>query len=310
MSRVIKAAIWEEAPCIIEVPPPPPPQKGKQNLILPDGEVDEQSVALQAELEANKKQADAERMLTATRLEMQNLIENTTKETERMLEQAKIDADTIKEESEAMKAEAEIMRQEAEALKAEIEKLREDMLAAAQAEIDEAKQKGEKDGYAEGLDKGYKEGTEKAYAEQRKAILDANEKAQKTISDAEAEKDAAVQHAEAEIVDLAIGVVNKILPEQFSDAPQKILPLVKTALLKIKDQSKIIVHVAPEHYDFVLMAKSEYQNMLTGNAVLEVQSDENLKPGDVLLESPNGDVDARLTTQLEQIKSALQDVIR
>ena len=57
------------------------------------------------------------------------------------------------------------------------------------------------------------------------------------------------------------------------------------------------------------MARSEMQNLLEGNAILEVHSDENLGPGDAVLETPNGDVDARLATQMDAIKRAVQDVM-
>ena len=58
------------------------------------------------------------------------------------------------------------------------------------------------------------------------------------------------------------------------------------------------------------MARDEFRAMLTGgNANLEVQSDESLKPGDCLLETPNGSVDARLQTQLEMLKEAVKGVL-
>ncbi|MBQ3863755.1 MAG: flagellar assembly protein FliH, partial [Schwartzia sp.] len=101
----------------------------------------------------------------------------------------------------------------------------------------------------------------------------------------------------------------KILPQHFIDVPTVILPLVQKALLKVKDQPSVTVRVAPDSFDLVLMARSEMQNLLEGNAVLEVHSDENLGPGDVVLETPNGDVDARVSTQLESVRKAIQDVM-
>lgn len=79
--------------------------------------------------------------------------------------------------------------------------------------------------------------------------------------------------------------------------------------MKVKDQPSVNVRVSPDSYDLVLMARSEMQNLLEGNALLEVHSDETLGPGDVILETPNGDVDARLSTQLESIRKAIQDVM-
>ncbi len=50
--------------------------------------------------------------------------------------------------------------------------------------------------------------------------------------------------------------------------------------------------------------------MLTdGTAVLEVISDDTLKPGDCVIETPNGGVDARLLTQIELMKNAIESVL-
>ena len=90
--------------------------------------------------------------------------------------------------------------------------------------------------------------------------------------------------------------------------PQVILPLVRQALRKVQDQAQVIVHTAPDAYELVLMAQPEFQSMLEGNATLSVVSDDSLQMGDCILETPNGNVDARLATQLELIKQAVQDV--
>ena len=78
----------------------------------------------------------------------------------------------------------------------------------------------------------------------------------------------------------------------------------------MRDQKEIKVHVEPDSYDLVLMARGEFQSMLTdGTAIIEVISDEALKPGDCVIETPNGGVDARLSTQLDLMKSAIESVL-
>ena len=119
-----------------------------------------------------------------------------------------------------------------------------------------------------------------------------------------------VQEAEKQIVTIVMEVADKILPQHFIDVPQVILPLVRKALLKVRDQSQIVIHVCPESYDMVLMAKAEFQSLLEGNSVLTVKSDESLANGDCVIETPNGTVDARLATQLELIKKSVQDVMQ
>jgi len=179
----------------------------------------------------------------------------------------------------------------------------------AEEEAEKIRAEAQKEGHDEGFQAGHDEGMAKAEAECRQSILDANAKAEHTLATAKEECHAYVDQAENEIADLAMQVVGKILPQHFIDVPQVVLPVVREAIQKVKDQSEVIVHVAPDSYDMVLMARGEFQAMLSGNAMLEVKSDDSLGVGDVLIETPNGTVDARLATQMELIRQAVQEVM-
>lgn len=326
MSRVIKAAIWKEQPWLIEVPPlPEPAPEAVIAAELNDEPIEKAStysekkyaLYVQMKVEAERQKVEAENMLAAVRQEQENLYNKTAEKLQTMKQEAENKAATVRQQAEDELASArneaeEILKkaeEDAAAIKAEAEEMKKNMISDAEEEAAELKEKAKEAGKKEGFEQGRKEGTEQALSEQKQAILDANAKAEKTIKDAEYEKDSYVQKAEEEIVELVFQVASKILPQHFIDVPQVILPLVQKALMKIKDQSRILIHVAPAHYDFVLIAKNELQASLEGSAVLEVTSDASLGIGDVFLESPNGDVDARLETQLELVKKAVQDVI-
>ena len=320
MSRVIKSAIWEDKPWLVEVPPPkfeePVPEETDPELepsplemasVEPVTEEDNGTLALEAMMrEAESKRIEAETLLAAAKQEAIAIFTNTKVEVD--AEREKAEEEIARSRELAEKEAAELVQKaadEAQAMREETERLR----TEAEAEAVDIREKARQEGHQEGYDAGWKEGTEKAQAEQHQAIVDANALAEKTIKDAEQEKEQYVQQAEEEIVGVILHAVDKILPQHFIDAPQIILPLVRKALLKIKDQSRIVIHVCPEHYDFVLIAKSEFQTMLEGNGVLEVTSDDSLSTGDVVLETPNGNVDARLATQIELVKKAVQDVM-
>ena len=116
--------------------------------------------------------------------------------------------------------------------------------------------------------------------------------------------------AEDDIIKVVIMSIEKILPQHFLDAPQVILPVVREAIKHVRDQKEVIIHVEPYSYDLVLMARSELKSMLTdGTANVEVVSDDALKPGDCVIETPNGGVDARLSTQLGLLKKAVKSVL-
>ncbi len=168
----------------------------------------------------------------------------------------------------------------------------------------------QREGHEEGVKQGKIDG-EVAIRKELKNIIDqANEKAQKTLQIAKEQTADYFIKAEDDIVAIVMMAIEKILPQHFLDVPQVVLPVVREAIKYVRDQKEIKVHVEPNSYELVLMARPEFQSMLTdGTAVLEVVSDDTLNPGDCVIETPNGGVDARLLTQIELMKNAIQSVL-
>ena len=260
MSRVIKAAVWQEKPCVVEIPK----------------ESEQQTESMDEELTPEIK----ENLLAGIREKQ--------KRADEILRQAGIDADIIRQKAEA----------EADSIRAQ-----------AREEAETVKQDAMKQGYDEGFAKGEQDGIKKAEEACSDKITEAAQKAEKTIHDAEYACDDYVSKAEDTVAELAMHVVEKILPQHFIDVPQVLLPVVRDAIKNVRDQCRVVVSVAPAAYDMVLMARTEFQSMLSGNAALEIRSDETLGPGDVIVETPNGTVDAKLATQMDLVKQALSDMM-
>ncbi|EFW30243.1 FliH/SctL family protein [Selenomonas artemidis] len=262
MSRVIKAAVWEENPHLIDVPPPPPPPREE------------------GEAEALSEEA------------VQNLLARIAEREQAMDERVK---------------EAEI---QVAVLHGEAEEERDRLLSEAQTQIENDRAEARAAGHAEGFAAGHAEGEAAVREEMAELIRTTNVQAEKTLRDAhDAMRDYLMQ-AEEDIVSIAMTAVERILPQHFIDVPQMVLPIVRDAILRVKDQKEVVVHVPPDSYDFVLMARDELRGLLTaGDTNLTITSDEAMKPGDCLVETPNGSVDARLQTQIEQLKKAVREVM-
>ncbi len=186
----------------------------------------------------------------------------------------------------------------------------EQILKNARDEADEMKVKAVQSGHDEGYKDGHKEGKKAAKQELADTIKQANAKAEKTLKDAKKATADYFVRAEQDIANVVMIAIEKILPQHFLDVPQVVLPVVREAIKNVRDQKEVKVHVCPDSYDMVLMARAEFQSMLTdGTAILEVVSDESLQPGDCVIETPNGGVDARLLTQIELMKNSIQSVL-
>ena len=268
-------------------------------------EKDERWLEVNDEIAEAKKKADAE--IREAKAQAVKDIEAAREETEKAREAMMAECRAQKKEAEQLLAKAKtdsaVMRADAEQ---ETKAIIEDAHEQARHIMEDAK----KEGHEKGLAEGREEGIRQIREEEKQTILDANAKAEKTLADAKEECRVYVQGAENEIATLAMEIADHVLPQHFIDVPTIILPLVRTALMKVKDQSEVHVRVAPESYDLVLMGRSEFQGLLEGQALLEVHSDQNLKVGDVVIETPNGNVDARLSTQLEMIRKSIQDAMK
>lgn len=290
MSRVIKAAQWETEPHLVKVV--------KLGPTVEELEAEATAAALEEEgselferREAEREQAARQRIadLEATMKARLADVENKQAEIERLLNDTKLKCAMQEAEAQEKKR---LLLEEAQT------KIEADSAAALAA----AKEQGSREGY----EAGYQEGLKAAQDEQRQAILDANALAEKTIADAKADKLNYLVEAEEQIAGMVLDIADKILPQHFIDVPQVILPLVRKAVMKIKDQPEVIVRVSPDQYDLLLLAKNEFQSLLEGQGTLEIKSDETLSVSDCILESPAGNVDARLSVQLEAVKAAVR----
>lgn len=188
------------------------------------------------------------------------------------------------------------------------------LLLDAKDEAELIRDDAKREGYAKGFEEGYKVGHDNGEKNARDELKDtinaANKQAEKTLQDAKVATADYFVRAEDDVAKIILMAIEKILPQHFIDVPKEILPVVREAIKYVRDQKEVKVHVEPNSYDLVLVARGELQGMLTdGTAILEIISDDALKPGDCVIETPNGGVDARLSTQMEVVKDAIKSMM-
>ncbi len=183
------------------------------------------------------------------------------------------------------------------------------LIEDAKKNVEEITAKAREDGNKQGHDEGYTAGLEECKKEHAAIIKTANEKAEQTLLTAQKQVKSYFESVENEIVNLVIEVSKKIIPQQFADNPQLILPVVQTALKKVKNQTDIEVRTSNNTYELVLAAKTELQSMLSGNVRLNIKADDSLSDGDCWIETPEGSIDARLSSQLNEMKKSLKEVV-
>lgn len=173
----------------------------------------------------------------------------------------------------------------------------------------QAYEAGRHEGYQAGYNEGVHQGKEQAATEMTKEISCAAEKAQNILANAQHEYQETLIEAEREIIRIALAVTRKILAKEIDENPTVVLPIVKAALEKVRDQEHIVVRVSPDDYDLVVQAKRDLQMMIGRENALSVVNDHTVSPGGCMIDTPYGTVDASIDTQFEAIKKAFEEIM-
>ena len=217
-----------------------------------------------------------------------NVIDKANEEAQDIITQAKLSSEQCVQ---AAQQEAEMMRQQAR---------------------DEGSQQGYQDGKQAGYEAGYQDGLiqgqQAGRAEMEQSIAEAVATTRRMLDASQQESEAMIFAAERQIVDIALAVARKIIAYEIAENPMVVLPLVKAALQKVSDQEEVVIRVSVDDFDSVLMAKKDLQTMVGREHALKIIVDHTIESGSCIIDTSYGEVDARIDTQFETIKKALQGV--
>jgi len=162
----------------------------------------------------------------------------------------------------------------------------------------------EREAYEKGFAQGEKDGLELG---QRKALklIENIENLLRSMDDLREE---ILALYEREIVELVFAVAQKVIHRSIRSDDTAIEGTVLSALKLAAEKSKATLRVNPEDFDYVEELRPEFFAAIKELKALTITSDPSITRGGCLLESPYGDVDARIETQSEKIHQCLEQV--
>ncbi len=179
----------------------------------------------------------------------------------------------------------------------------------ANRQVEQLKQQAHDDGYQKGYQQGIEQGKQSGLEEMQSLLDNAVEKTQHMLTLGEKEAKEMILAAERQIVEIALAVAGKVLACQIEENPMTVLPIVKNALEKVKDQEQIVIRVSSNDFDIVLQAKQEFQNMVGCEQALTIVADRTITAGSCVIDTSYGLVDAKIDTQFDALRKALQGVL-
>lgn len=158
---------------------------------------------------------------------------------------------------------------------------------------------------AEAYQQGYEEGVTQAEQEMKLKVAAMMEEARAVLSEAYKARDVIIQEAEPFLVELSCDIAEKIVDKQLTVEPQYAMDLIRKNLARKREQGLISLCVSPAQFAFINAAREELSLAVDSQAELQILPDSTVKDQGCVIRSSYGSIDARIDTQLAEIKKEL-----
>ncbi|WP_215538464.1 flagellar assembly protein FliH [Borreliella bavariensis] len=221
-------------------------------------------------------------------------------ESERLIEEARIKANEVLETA---KQEADLLQREAidkkESIEtesnAEIERLAREYEEKLKRDLEVATAKGREEGY----NKGYESGFEDFDKVMRKL--------HSIIASLIAERKSILESSGGQIVSLVMQIAIKVIKRITDSQKDIVLENVNEVLKRVKDKTQITIRVNLDDLDIVRHKKSDFISRFDIIETLEIIEDPNIGKGGCIIETNFGEIDARISSQLDKIEEKFKN---
>ncbi|MEV3041448.1 FliH/SctL family protein [Paenibacillus larvae] len=159
-------------------------------------------------------------------------------------------------------------------------------------------------GYEEGFRKGSHEALDKVREEHAGMLAEA-----RTILEQSYQlKERIIQESEPFLIDLSCSIAEKIIQHQLTLSPEWVKEMIQGVLSRRREKGTITLCVSPKHFAYIQDAREELLTSIDSLAELEILPDPAVKDHGCVIRSTFGSIDARIDTQLKEIKHALRQI--
>ncbi len=157
-----------------------------------------------------------------------------------------------------------------------------------------------------GFTEGYAQGEKMGYDKGAKSVQPHIQSLADTINAIRDQQEKVIAQSEQFVVEFVFKIVERILGseelQKMKIDKSKLQSIVKEAINQFSDSIKYNIRVHKETANMIEKYKTEILEKLPSHLEFAITEDPSLKPGDCLIESDHGVLDARIETQLNQIK--------
>lgn len=247
-------------------------------------------------------------------MENKKVIELPQRQRARSEEETNQEPQSTEEISQSSQADDIVKKAEAEAelLLREANQRAEEIVQEARQEVDawweqrrredeEIRAQIQQEGYEQGIEIGKEEGRRLVYDEYATAL----QQAAVILEEAPALKRRVIAEAEPFLLELAIEIARKVIGDHLAADKESIISFIRNALSRTQEYKTVTVAVSPDVYSYVQENRAKLLEVLDSQVEMTIIPDDSITDGGVVIRTTMGSVDARVDTQLEEIKKAL-----
>ncbi len=163
--------------------------------------------------------------------------------------------------------------------------------------LEQQREEARRAGYEEGRKSGYETGKDEA-----RRVLQQFDKA---IADAVKSREVVLEEAKQKILELVTKISRKVTFDAIEADREKTAEMIAGIVNKLNDRSRLKVLVHP---DFLPVVEQNIQQYLTGATMIKeltIEADPRVRVGGCFIQTPSGDIDARLESQFEIVETAM-----
>jgi flagellar assembly protein FliH len=160
-----------------------------------------------------------------------------------------------------------------------------------------------------GFTNGYEEGVKLAEAEVRQQYEDVVTQAEQLVEQAFIVKNQIIAEAEPFLLELSVKIAEKIIQKQLTLEESYIKELIQKQLQRKREKGVITLCVAPAQFMLMNASREELSRSIDAQADLQIIPDASVQDMGCVIRSAYGTIDARIETQLTEIKKALYSVL-
>lgn len=113
---------------------------------------------------------------------------------------------------------------------------------------------------------------------------------------------------ETDLVEMALAIARKIIYETAEKERGVVVAAAKEAIRKASDREVIRIKINPLDHEVLNQKKGELLRCFDGIKSILFEEDESIHPGGCLIETNQGDIDARLESQMRVIEGDIRKV--